>query len=343
MRGLLMLAGCLIFQIAVAVCALAQASINPQGSGTISLSYQNAYVKNHFFGTGKTYRPTDVNRISTNGEMDTHAMFFNVEYSITDKLAISGGIPYISSKFIEGTPGLGGPHLYYYDDGDNNPANDIPVRNPDGTLYIPLDDGNYHGDFQDVSVRLRYNAVADPFLVTPFVEYSAPSNEYPFFAHVVVGNRVAEFKIGTYVGGSLDRILPNTYIQGRYAFGIPQRILGISRTRHHAELEMGYSIAEPLAVFGVILGQVTVGGLDLPEDFAPSRSYNPKFYHHLQIQRDNLLDAGVGLQYSLNDRMTAFGVVVHTLTARNMHALQYAVTFGMSWAFGSTPVRPCNC
>jgi hypothetical protein len=333
-----------MLQLGIVVWGFAQASVNPKGTGTISLSYQNVFVNKHLFGSGQNYNAAGISAL---GEVRTHAVFFNVEYSITDRLAISGAIPYISSKYCCGTPG-NGPHLYH-EPGllPNSTADDILVTNPDGTPYIPLDDGKYHGAFQDVSLRLRYNAIADPLLVTPFIEYSAPSHGYPFFAHVVVGSRVSEFRIGTYVGRSMDPFLPNAYIQGRYAFGIAQRILGISRTRHQAEVEVGYSIAEPMAVFGVVVGEVTNGGLNLGggDDFGPmpNRSYNPKFYHHLQVSRNNLLDVGLGLQYSLNDRMSLFGVVLHTITARNMHAIDYALTFGISWAFGSTPLRPCNC
>jgi hypothetical protein len=321
----------------------AQAYINPKGSGTFSISYQNAYVKDHLFGTGQNFRPNDPNRISTNGEIRTHAMFFNIEYSITDRLAISGGIPYITSKYTEGKDvPFNGVHVFW-EPGvlPNDLTDDILITNPDGTPYNPLDDGKYHGSFQDVSARLRYNAISNPFFITPFVEYSTPSNEYPFYAHVAVGNRVSEFRIGTYFGISLDPYLPRTSLQARYAFGFPQRIIGISRTRQHAEIDVTFSLTDSIGIFGVLLGQTTSGGLDLP--ISPNRSYNPNFYHHIQIQRDNLLDAGIGFQYSLTDRVTLFGVVVHTLTARNMHALNYSFTFGTSWGFGGTPVRPCNC
>jgi hypothetical protein len=337
----------LFFILSVPISAFAQAYINPKGSGTFSISYQNAYVKDHLFGKGQDVLPDPRTGelLSALGQVRTQAVFFNVEYSITDKFAVSGGLPYITSKFIADGPvgTIAGPHIYHLPDGDPNPINDPIVTNPDGTYYIPVDDGEYHGGLQDLSARVRYNILSVPFLVTPFIEYSAPTHDYPFYSHAVIGNRVSEFRIGTYVGGSLQSILPNTTIQARYAFGIPQRILGISRTRHQGEVDVAYSVSDTVTVFGVLLGQVTVGGLDLLEDFRPLRTYNPKFLHHLQIQRDNLLDVGVGGQYSLNDRTALFGVLVHTLTARNMHAFDYVLTFGMSWSFNSTPIRPCNC
>ncbi len=145
------------------------------------------------------------------------------------------------------------------------------------------------------------------------------------------------------MGGTLDQILPNAYVQGSYALAFDEKILGISRRRNLMEAEFGYFLKPELRAFTILSGQVTNGGLDAPYDLGDPIPENPLFFHHSQITRDNYLDIGIGGQYSLNDRMDLFGLVSHMITARNLHGLTYGITFGISWGFGGSPQRPCHC
>ncbi len=324
----------LIFVFFIPICSFAQAYVSSKGTGAISVSYQNSFVNQHLFSHGETFIITKDNQVvSLLGQIRFQAVFFDVSYSITDKLAVSGYIPYITGKFIEdgGSP-------------SNQFGNAHVVVAPDGTKSVPIDDGNYHGGFQDIGLRLRYNVTSYPVYVTPFVEYNSPSHAYPFYSHSVYGNRVAEFKVGSYFGRLLDPIIPNTYIQGRYAFGFLQRIFGVSRTRQHGEVEVSYFLTPSITVSWILVGYYTNGGLALPDDFGrPLDTTNEKFLHHTQISQDNLLDWGIGFQYAYNDRITFYTGGVHTITGRNMHATDYAITAGMSWGFGGSPQRPCHC
>src|SRR5262249_11888883 len=162
---------------------------------------------------------------------------------------------------------------------------------------IPLDDGHYHGSFQDLNIRVRYNAWTHPFMITPFVEYITPTNGYMFYSHAIVGNHVRQLNVGVFLGSLIDRVLPNTYIHGRYSYGFPQEILGVSRTRQNGEFEMGYFFTPSIHAFGLLIGQVTNGGIDVPEDIPVTErvASNPVFFHHAQITRDNILDIAGGV------------------------------------------------
>lgn len=315
--------------------SFSQAYVSPRGVGSVSVSYQNTYVRNHLFSNG------EITLVRPNGEVDAllgqirfQAVFFDVSYSITDKLAVSGYIPYIAGKFVE-------------DGGDPNNVfgNAHVVTNPDGTKSVPIDDGKYHSGFQDIGLRLRYNVETTPLFITPFIEYNLPSDAYPFYSHAVYGNRVSEFKVGSYFGKLLDPVVPNTYIQGRYAVGLLQKVLDISRTRQHAEIEVGYFLTPSITVTGLLIGYVTHGGLDLPDDYPPASrtTLNPYWLHHIRVSRDSLLDWGIGFQYVVNDRVSLFTGGVRTITGRNMHATDYMINFGINWGFGGSPQRPCHC
>ena len=56
--------------------------------------------------------------------------------------------------------------------------------------------------------------------------------------------------------------------------------------------------------------------------------------NHDRIARSDMLDLGGGLQVSVSRSFDVFGSYLTTLAGRNGHALQRAVTVGVSWSFG---------
>jgi|GEM_PF-1571407 len=316
------------------VSILAQAWVSPKGTGSVSISYLNNLDNRDYFGRGEPYIDVPPNpmcpngcRVNDFGELRTQGVYFDFTYSITDKLGLSASLPYLAPKYKAPT----------------NPTNAFFAAHvfPDGS--IPLDDGHYHGSFADVGFRVRYNVATNPFMITPFVEYNQPSHNYLFYSHSIVGADLKTFSLGTYLGSTLDSVLPNAYIQGRYAFRFYEKVLNVSRHSHEGELEFGYFIRPEFRAFTILAAQVTVGGLDAPYDLGPPIPENPLFFHHTQITRDNYLNIGFGGQYSINDRLDFFGLVDHMLDARNLHGLKYGITFGFSWGFGGSPQRPCHC
>lgn len=329
---LVVLLACLLFQLMYSVSGHCQAWVAPKHTGYFASSYLNELSDKTYFSDGKTSRPNPVTGVLENnsGEMRTQGVYFDFGYSLTDKFAVTASIPYMAKKY---NPPRGqdpfapyaGRHLF-----------------PDGT--VPLDDGHYHGSFQDIGLRLRYNLTARPFMITPYVEYNTPSHDYLFFSHATPGNHVKSLGLGVYMGSSLDRILPNAYIQGRYGYTFDEKVLDISRNRHIGDVEFGYFITPSIRAFTILAGEVTEGGLNIPGDIGvPNAATNPRYFHHTQLARSKYLNLGIGGQYSINERVDFYGLVSHMLTARNLHNVAYGITFGFSWGFGGSPQRPCHC
>lgn len=323
-----------VFQLGLVIPGHCQAWIAPKHTGSFSTSYLNEFSDKTFFGNGDTFRINPVTGVKENnsGELRTQGIYFDFAYSFTDKFAVSASIPYFTKRF---TPPRGqdpfaayaGRHLY-----------------PDGT--VPLDDGNYHGSFQDIGLRLRYNLTAHPFMITPYVELNTPSHDYLFFSHATVGNHVKSLGLGSYFGGAIDRVLPNAYIQSRFGYTFDQKILDISRNRIIGDVEFGYFFTPSVRAFTILAGEVTKGGLDTPLSPSygpPNAATNPYYFHHSQISRSNYVNLGVGGQYSINGQVDFYGLFSRTLTARNLHNVAYGITLGFSWGFGGSPQRPCHC
>jgi len=305
-----------------------QAWVAPKGAGSISISYVNNFVNRDYFGRGENFiQIPDGPKIDEFGEVRTQGVYFDFAYSFTDKLGLTLSVPYLAPKYTVPT--------------DPTNAFFAPHRFSDGS--VPLDDGKYHGDFADFAFRVRYNIASHPFMITPFVEYNLPSHDYLTFSHAIVGRNVNSLALGTYVGATLEPLLPDGYLQGRYSYAFDEEVLNISRRRQVAEVEFGYFITPEVRAFTILAGQITNGGLNAPYDLGPPIPENPLFFNHTKITRDNYLDIGFGGQYSINDRVDFFGLISRMITARNSHGLTYGITFGFSWGFGGGPQRPCHC
>ena len=280
----------------------AQAWTPAQGEGTVSVQFQDAFIKYHLLPTVQRDR----------GQIRGETLLADVTYGINDRVAVSLALPFVASRWKQGGAGL--PH---------DPA---------------IDDGRFHSTFQDFQFGIRYNVLRKGVVFTPFAGTILPSHGYVSFAHAAAGRHVRELQVGTYWATLLDRVLPGLFLQGRYSYGFAERILDISHNRSNLDLEAGYFVKPELRVFAMGASQLTHGGIDLNGN---SRATLPplRWIHHDQIARDNYLNVGAGVAYDLTPAVGIYGSVIRTVAGRNVHALHHALSFGMSWSFATRAAR----
>lgn len=277
--------------VAAATPARAQAWLPSQGEVTVSLVFSDSFVDEHdLMGV----RDPD-------SDIKTKSFLADVTFGVRDNLSITVALPIVSSKFIStGTP----PH---------------PTA---------LDNGQYHTTVTDLRVDVRYNVVnRRGFVVTPFAGSVTPSHSYEYFAHSAPGRRVNELQLGTYVGTTLDDVLPGMFVQGRYAYGIQERFLDISHNRSMYSLETGYFATPDVRVFGMISGQVTHGGVNA----GPNAGLTPaQSLIHDRITRENFLNLGGGIGWAINETIDVFGSYTKQVSALNTHVLDRGILIGAS-------------
>ena len=275
--------------------AAAQAWVPEKGEGSVSVLYQDLFVRNHLTAAGV---------FQDNGHISSNNLMADVSYGVTDRLAVTLAAPFIRTRYTGARP--------------------HPTQQDDGTV---------HSGFQDIRFGARYNVVDGPVTITPFIGTSVPSHSYEYFAHAAYGTRVRDLEVGTYVAHALTAGLPHAFVQARYAYGFPQKIAGVSRNRSSLDLEVGYFITPSLRVFTMGAGQKTHGGVDLPA--AGWAALPPDLReHHDRVARVDILDVGGGAQYSLTKSVDVFGSFMRTIAGRNGHALARGLTVGASWSFG---------
>ena len=196
-----------------------QAWLSPKNQGTVSLLYQYGFDRYHAMSGGEA-----VDR----GHIFMQALLVDIDYSLTDRLAVRVALPYIQGRY----KGLE-PH--------------VRVRNQPQTL-VALDDGRYHGGLQDFRFDVRYNLISNKLMVTPFFQATVPGSGYPTLGHGAVGTNQREYRIGANLGRRLDPFLPRAYVQARYAFGFVEEVAHVSPKRSYAEFQFGYILSRRLSL-----------------------------------------------------------------------------------------------
>lgn len=290
---LLGLAALLAGSLAGAGTAQAQAWLPPKGEGAVSVTLGHYSFDGHFASDG---------RRDPFGGTRAWSVWTEVSYALTDRLSVSASLPFVSTK--------------------------LTGEFPDGVPLGPLDDGRYHGDFQDFRFEAAFMARGGDLAVTPFVGLAIPSHSYEIVGEAVPGKGLRELLLGLGVGRTLG---PRAYAHARYAYAFLEKALpGVDRLdRSNLDAEVGYAVHPRFSLRLSAGVQVTHGGLDL-EDM---RSHPSFFRTHDRAARTNYVNLGGGASYALADAWNLHAIVYETVSGENAHQAR-SLSAGASWRFG---------
>jgi hypothetical protein len=274
--------------IAPAERAAAQAWLPGKGEGWVGLSYQNLGVDDHLMSDGRSL---------FDGRIRAHTLLIDGAYGVTDRLTISGSLPYVTSKY----------------DGTDPEA--------------PIDNGSYHGAFQDFGLGVAFTAFRDPIVVTPFVETGMPSHPYDTMGHSVIGKDLRELRFGANLGRQ-GVLLPDAYLQVRYGYSFVERVPDMEQrvNRSNLDVQLGYVVTRSISAIVVGNWQWTHGGIDW------DTLTDAQFMDHDRAARANFFRLVGVVTYSVNrsfQMFVSYGGVVH---GENTHAGR-GVSIGTTFNF----------
>ncbi len=202
---------------------------------------------------------------------------------------------------------------------------------PDGVPLGPLDDGRWHGDFQDFRLELDVQAVRGSLAVTPFVGTGIPSHDYQIVGEAVPGKGLREVFVGVALGRRLAPVLPAGYAHLRYSYAFLQELDADVDTldRSNLDAELGYAASSRLTLRAAAGWQVTHGGLDL-EDM---RTHPDFFRSHDRAARTNYLNLGGGATFAVAESWDAYVIFYKTVSGENAHQAR-SISLGATWRFG---------
>jgi len=292
----------------LAICstapALAQAWLPPKGEASLALGYGDIFVNKHYLGTSANRGDNVENDF---GHIRSQSIQLALGYGLSDRLAVSVALPYILTKYY-GTPN----------------QNFFPHT-------ISIDDGHYHGIFQDFRFDLDYQLLRGPIAVAPFVAAVIPSHSYTYFAHSAAGKALHEYLLGSSFGARLDKLLAGSYVELTYSYAFVERVLGIHHDRSNGFLELGYFLTPSLSVRGIGTGVYTHGGIvGKAADQPPPPEI---FLHHDQIGHESGISVGGGLSYVLTGSTEVYASYLTQVQGRGGHKIKDSLSFGVTYNF----------
>ena len=224
--------------------AFAQAWVGERNTGWASLEYS--------FMTSSDLIEQEGVRIKDE-PIYTHQMALRLGYSPIDSLGLELAASYMASKF-------GGPGTQFPEHGD-------------------YDDGEYHGTFQDLAFRARYQLMEELFAFSPHVGVSLPLTDYEVFGWANAGRHLKALLVGASAGRFFFRRL---YVHAAYELAIPEKFDAIedfdwySQLKSDASFAVGYFVLDSLELHGGLDVHLQHGGVDFFDSHGPRLASVPQ-------------------------------------------------------------------
>lgn len=288
-----------VVQLASAAPLYAQPWVPPQGEGTVSLTYQNYYVTGHFNVLGQK---------NTNGATHAKALLAEVDFGLSDTIALTVTLPFIATKYT-------GPEEYFVGGIATHPG--------------PLDDRMYHAAFQDVRVEARRVFSAGPVAFAPLASVSIPTLDYETEGEAVAGRHRRELQIGATAGADLNRILPRTYVHGRYSLAAAEPMHGFPSIKSNVDIEGGFDLSTRIGLLGLASWQFRHKGPTISELEAHD------WLGHDRFMVSSYFNVGGGMTFSITRDAALHVLWVGTVSGNNGAHRARMLAVSTSWSFGS--------
>jgi hypothetical protein len=268
------------------------------------------------YARASDYRTEDGTAVPV-GDNDTHVLLLSGVWSVTEKWKLYASLPYVQKRHEAGTFGV---HDWRVDFVEYTP--------PD--LRI-VDDGNYHGGFQDITVGVQYLALDGPaFRLSPFVSYGVPTTDYPIYGAAIRGRGLNELHFG--VSMQYLPYFSDWLFDAEIAYAISERVLGVDLNYWRTYLSAGYYLTPRFVPRVFLITRNAPNADEYFEDIVPY--YDSEIgWRHDQTLQHNFINGGLGFDYIVNDRYTLSATYYQTIEAEDLFELDYGVSFGLTRQF----------
>lgn len=250
------------------------------------------------------------------GETDTHVLLLSGVYSFNERWKVYASLPWVQKRQT------GNPF------GVHNPVTDFDQFMPPDLRFI--DDGDYHGGFQDLYVGVRYRAIDGPFFsLSPFIAYGSPLSNYPFYANAAIGRHLHELPMG--VSLEITPYFSDWYFQADIAYVLSEKVLGVDNNYWLTYLSASYFVTPRFAPRVFLTSRYAPNALTFPDDFPDFDT--EWWYHHDQTLKHNYVNAGIGFDYIVSDHYEISATTYRTVDPQQVEEVDFAFTFGVTRKF----------
>ncbi len=263
--------------------------VQPKGAASVSVSFQWLDARHHLMPgdvTGPELTPWEIRKgIDVDskwrdiGIVQSQLYVVDGDIGITDRFSLSGGVAIAAPRYLGTSP-------------------ETPI----------LDNGLFHGSFQDARIGARYMAVdKGTFVFTPFATFLFPVTDYGTFGHAAIGRGLRELQVGASVGQILMfGGAPKAYIDGWYSYALMENVSeAITLDRSTAVLQVGYFLSRRLTLIGLTTLQRIHGGIDW-SDLGHDAGHTGLGAAHDQAAATRDWRLGAGVSFQVNDATSLY-------------------------------------
>ena len=279
-----------------------------KGHGAISIGYLNT-LANGFRASQSNILPT--------GSVRSHTLDLSIDYFITNGWSLHAEIPYIVNRYQ-------GPRPHCPTASPPQCANIPVLANPHPESRF-LDDGSFHGDWQDWVLGVIHHADIDGYFVTPSLTLYVPSHDYTYFANAAVGQDLTRVELGATLAHQFE--FTELYYRVGLARVFAEETLGQNIDYNKVDLETGYFLNEAwtIKLFGTAKkGNGYKGLYDMTTE---------AWFHHDQRAPHDYASLGFGADYHFNDKYTLSSSVQREIWGEIVFNFKYAFELRLTREF----------
>jgi hypothetical protein len=242
---------------------------------------------------------------------DTRTLLLAIDHRFADKWSLHVSLPYVVKRSV-GDPGVHNTRF----------------------LAVPresdfIDDGDYHGAWQDWQAGVTYHGAWKGLAVRPHAVLTWPSHDYVFFASAAPGRYLRRLRVGADVSRRFGR--SNVHWSAGYSYEFVEEVLGRNLDKHHYRLSAHWDVSPTwsLNAFG---NARYSNGLD-PSELAGKVPWSELWYQHDRMLKQNYALAGVGATWHFRDRWALSASTAWPVRAEGMHRVRQAWDFQVSRSF----------
>ena len=288
-----------------------------QGHGSVAIGYQT-FLANGFLdyqGSNNHVGATRSRRID-----------LDIAYDVADRWSVNVGLPYISNSFVgrvNHCPTTAPPQCQ---DPTKTPA--LIPQHPESQF---LDDGDYHGTWQDWTLGATYHTNIGTYYLNPSITVYIPSHDYTFFGQAAVGQDLWQLELAVTLAHQFD--FSSLYYRVGYGYVLTEKTLGVNENNSRYDLELGYFVNPELTVRISSLGRFG-GGLQ-SNVLTPltNKNTNDYWYYHDKITAHEYASAGVGLDYQFDKKYTFSASAQKLIWGRSVFNFVYLCGVQMTRSF----------
>lgn len=266
--------------------------------GSISLGFQAVHTQGSLDSSGGDIA------FLRNLTTDIRSMTLSVDYRLDERWSLNASLPFISKRAVN-------------DIGAHNPARLAQPR----TDSKFLDDGRYHGTWQDWQLGVTYHTTLGGFDFRPHAVLVYPSHDYTFFASAAPGLRLKRLRLGFDAARRLGR--SNFHYSAGYSYELVEKVLGNNLDKHHLRLSGRYDFSPQWSV-NVFASGRRAQGLDPAVFFGEWARGSELWYQHDRLLRHNYGFAGVGATFRFEDTWSLSASTSQMVWGDSIHDVKYA-------------------